>query len=127
MEDSPITVMDAFTNDIITSSDIFEEGRNDEVNYDTLNDLSKMRYKLNLLESMIYNDSFYLKKSVDDDVPKNNPTDDEEIMIDKIKKRIDQLENTVSIVIKKKQCQNRLDYLEPLVFSLLQNDLFKEN
>jgi len=127
MEDSPITVMDAFTNDIITSSDIFEEGRNDEVNYDTLNDLSKMRYKLNLLESMIYNDSFYLKKSVDDDVPKNNPTDDEEIMIDKIKKRIDQLENTVSVVIKKKQCQNRLDYLEPLVFSLLQNDLFKEN
>jgi len=127
MEDSPITVMDAFTNDIITSSDVFEEGRNDEVNYDTLNDLSKMRYKLNLLESMIYNDSFYLKKSVDDDVPKNNPTDDEEIMIDKIKKRIDQLENTVSIVIKKKQCQNRLDYLEPLVFSLLQNDLFKEN
>jgi len=127
MEDSPITVMDAFTNDIITSSDIFEEGRNDEVNYDTLNDLSKMRYKLNLLESMIYNDSFYLKKSVDDDVPKNNPTDDEEIMIDKIKKRIDQLENTVNVVIKKKQCQNRLDYLEPLVFSLLQNDLFKEN
>jgi|TARA_R110002153_G_scaffold19253_6_gene66638 hypothetical protein len=127
MEDSPITVMDAFTNDIITSSDVFEEGRNDEVNYDTLNDLSKMRYKLNLLESMIYNDSFYLKKSVDDDVPKNNPTDDEEIMIDKIKKRIDQLENTVSVVIKKKQCQNRLDYLEPLVFSLLQNDLFKEN
>lgn len=127
MEDSPITVMDAFTNDIITSSDVFEEGRNDEVNYDTLNDLSKMRYKLNLLESMIYNDSFYLKKSVDDDVPKNNPTDDEEIMIDKIKKRIDQLENTVSIVIKKKQCQNRLDYLEPLVLSLLQNDLFKEN
>ena len=127
MEDSPITVMDAFTNDIITSSDIFEEGRNDEVNYDTLNDLSKMRYKLNLLESMIYNDSFYLKKSVDDDVPKNNPTDDEEIMIDKIKKRIDQLENTVSVVIKKKQCQNRLDYLEPLVLSLLQNDLFKEN
>ena len=102
MEDSPITVMDAFTNDIITSSDVFEEGRNDEVNYDTLNDLSKMRYKLNLLESMIYNDSFYLKKSVDDDVPKNNPTDDEEIMIDKIKKRIDQLENTVSVVIKKK-------------------------
>jgi hypothetical protein len=127
MEDSPITVMDAFTNDIITSSDVFEEGRNDEVNYDTLNDLSKMRYKLNLLESMIYNDSFYLKKSVDDDVPKNNPTDDEEIMIDKIKKIIDQLENTVSVVIKKKQCQNRLDYLEPLVFSLLQNDLFKEN
>jgi|TARA_B110000483_G_scaffold209938_1_gene256664 hypothetical protein len=127
MEDSPITVMDAFTNDIITSSDVFEEGRNDDVNYDTLNDLSKMRYKLNLLESMIYNDSFYLKKSVDDDVPKNNPTDDEEIMIDKIKKRIDQLENTVSVVIKKKQCQNRLDYLEPLVFSLLQNDLFKEN
>jgi hypothetical protein len=127
MEDYPITVMDAFTNDIITSSDVFEEGRNDEVNYDTLNDLSKMRYKLNLLESMIYNDSFYLKKSVDDDVPKNNPTDDEEIMIDKIKKRIDQLENTVSVVIKKKQCQNRLDYLEPLVLSLLQNDLFKEN
>jgi hypothetical protein len=127
MEDSPITGMDAFTNDIITSSDVFEEGRNDEVNYDTLNDLSKMRYKLNLLESMIYNDSFYLKKSVDDDVPKNNPTDDEEIMIDKIKKRIDQLENTVSVVIKKKQCQNRLDYLEPLVLSLLQNDLFKEN
>jgi|TARA_B110000037_G_scaffold218814_1_gene282564 hypothetical protein len=127
MEDSPITVMDAFTNDIITSSDVFEEGRNDDVNYDTLNDLSKMRYKLNLLESMIYNDSFYLKKSVDDDVPKNNPTDDEEIMIDKIKKRIDQLENTVSVVIKKKQCQNRLDYLEPLVLSLLQNDLFKEN
>jgi hypothetical protein len=127
MEESPITVMDAFTNDIITSSDVFEEGRNDDVNYDTLNDLSKMRYKLNLLESMIYNDSFYLKKSVDDDVPKNNPTDDEEIMIDKIKKRIDQLENTVSVVIKKKQCQNRLDYLEPLVFSLLQNDLFKEN
>jgi hypothetical protein len=127
MEESPITVMDAFTNDIITSSDVFEEGRNDDVNYDTLNDLSKMRYKLNLLESMIYNDSFYLKKSVDDDVPKNNPTDDEEIMIDKIKKRIDQLENTVSVVIKKKQCQNRLDYLEPLVLSLLQNDLFKEN
>ena len=115
MEDSPITVMDAFTNYV------------DDVNYDTLNDLSKMRYKLNLLESMIYNDSFYLKKSVDDDVPKNNPTDDEEIMIDKIKKRIDQLENTVSVVIKKKQCQNRLDYLEPLVLSLLQNDLFKEN
>tara|TARA_B110000444_G_C18239604_1_gene322474 strand:- start:60 stop:443 length:384 start_codon:yes stop_codon:yes gene_type:complete len=127
MEDSPITVMDAFTNDIITSSDVFEEGRNDDVNYDTLNDLSKMRYKLNLLESMIYNDSFYLKKSVDDDIPKNNPTDDEDIMIDKIKERIDQLESAVSVVIKKKQCQNRLDYLEPLVISLLQNDLFKEN
>ena len=115
MEESPITVIDNLTNDV------------DEVNYDTLNDLSKMRYKLNLLESMIYNDSFYLKKSVDDDIPKNNPTDDEDIMINKIKERIDHLESAVSVVIKKKQCQNRLDYLEPLVFSLLQNDLFKEN
>jgi hypothetical protein len=115
MEESPITIVDNMTNYI------------DEVKYDSLNDLSKMRYKLNLLESMIYNDSFYLKKSVDDDIPKNNPTDDEEIMIEKIKKRIDQLESAVSVVIKKKQCQNRLDYLEPLVFSLLQNDLFKEN
>ena len=26
-----------------------------------------------------------------------------------------------------KEGMNRLDYLEPLVFSLLQNDLFKEN
>jgi len=115
MEESPITVIDNLTNDV------------DEVNYDTLNDLSKMRYKLNLLESMIYNDSFYLKKSVDDDIPKNNPTDDEDIMINKIKERIDHLESAVSVVIKKKQCQNRLDYLEPLVISLLQNDLFKEN
>ena len=97
MEESPITVIDNLTNDV------------DEVNYDTLNDLSKMRYKLNLLESMIYNDSFYLKKSVDDDIPKNNPTDDEDIMINKIKERIDHLESAVSVVIKKKQCQNRLD------------------
>jgi len=129
MENSHITVMDAFTdgNDIVTSSDVFEERMNDEVNYDSLTDLSKMRFKLNLLESMVYNDSFYLKKSVDNDIPRNNPTDDEEIMIDNIKKRIDELECGVNVFIKKKQCQNRLDNLEPLIISLLQNDLFTEN
>ena len=129
MENSPITVIDAFTNndDIVTSSNVIEERMNNEVNYDSLTDLSKMRYKLNLLESMVYNDSFYLKQTVDNDIPKNNSTDDEEILIDNIKKRIDELECAVNVFIKKKQCQNRLDNLEPLVFSLLQNDLFKEN
>ena len=49
MEESPITIVDNMTNYI------------DEVKYDSLNDLSKMRYKLNLLESMIYKLNLYFK------------------------------------------------------------------
>ena len=131
MANSPISVINYLTDDTDDddndNDDNSEEILYDKNNCESLNDLSKMRCKLNLLEGMIYNDSFYLKKTIVDDISKNNLTDDEEIMINNIKERIDHLENTVSVLIKKKQCQNRLDYLEPLIISLLQNDLFKEN
>lgn len=99
-----------------------------DTNVEVFYKLKHMVYRLNILESIINENTYLLKQPIlkrDTNIIIND-CDIDNLLID-INDRLYRMENKLPLDITKSLCEQRLENLEKYIYKLVQNNIFDEN